>query len=298
MEELKKEPDNVTKVAKQIKDLAPLEVARDPRVEKQFIKNYEQIHGSTRGEMIYMAEKFHFGKIISDNPMLQKCSSLSLYGCIIDVGVQDLSLDPAKRMCYIVPMGGQAKLMISGVGELYLRQRAGQIKYADNPVVVYEGDIFKVGTTKDGAIEVDYQKIFPRKSEKIIASFIRITRSDGSIDFKVFSFEEIMDLKEFSPNKSSLAWGKGIRGMVEAKTIKHAFRNYPKAPLKVDSKFVIMETDVVEKDKEDIYGGEPVEEFVEHVDVTNEKTEPVTQVSQPAKPIEAKPIVKQEEELY
>jgi recombinational DNA repair protein RecT len=242
---------------KTIAQLKPSEIALDPRVEKQFVKNFNMVHGSSHGESIYAAEKFHFGKLVSESQQLQKCDALSLYGCFMDVAVQGLSFDPAKKLCYIVPMGNKATLMISGVGELYLRQRANQIKYADNPVVVYEGDSFKV-TAENGVMNVQYEKAIPRKSDTIIASFIRIVRADDSVDFKIFSMEEILDLKKFSKMPNSMAWTTGLRGMVETKTIKHAFRNYPKVPLKT-TRFTQLDTERIEKEEMDIYGAEITE---------------------------------------
>ena len=73
-------------------------------------------------------------------------------------------------------------LKISAYGEVYMRQRAGQIRYADNPVIVYEGDAFRP-IIKNGAKFVEYEGAFPRLSDKPVAAFIRIVRNDGSVDF-------------------------------------------------------------------------------------------------------------------
>jgi recombinational DNA repair protein RecT len=136
----------------------------------------------------------------------------------------------------------RASLMISGYGELHMRVRQGQIKYADNPVLVYEGDEFRYGS-KDGKPFLDHVAVIPRKSDNIIACYLRIERNDGSVDYKVLSMEEVLKLKAFSKQQTSLAWTSGLPGMIQAKTIKHAFRSYPKMRM---GEFSGLETQVVD----------------------------------------------------
>ncbi|MBK7883034.1 MAG: recombinase RecT [Chitinophagaceae bacterium] len=124
---------------------------------------------------------------------------------------------------------------MSGQGELLLRMQQGQIKYADNPVLVYEGDIFKTGT-RNGQLFVDHEATIPRKSDNIIACYLRITRNDDSADYKVLTMPEIEKLRKFSKDPNSKAWTDGLPGMVQAKTIKHAFKNYPKLRILEKSK--------------------------------------------------------------
>lgn len=83
---------------------------------------------------------------------------MSLYGCFLDIAVNGLTLDQTGHpLCYILSrncklgtkrtweryLRKRAYVSVTGYGELTMRMRAGQIKYADNPVVVYEGDHFK-----------------------------------------------------------------------------------------------------------------------------------------------------------
>jgi recombinational DNA repair protein RecT len=136
----------------------------------------------------------------------------------------------------------RASLMIDGRGELLIRVRQGQIKYADNPVLVYEGDEFMHGTTK-GSVFLEHKAVFPRKSDNIIACYLRIERPDGSVDYKVMGIDEVLKLKEFGKNGNSLAWTKGLPGMVQTKCIKHAFRSYPKVKL---GNFTKLQTESIE----------------------------------------------------
>lgn len=210
-----------------------------PEVAARFQELYTIMQGGKEehARAMYDAERFHFAKIIQDNPKLQGCTKLSLYGCFLDMAVNGLSFDPGRKLAYIVPFNtkvagtdqweSRASLMITGYGELHMRMRQGQIKYADNPVLVYDGDQFSFGT-KGGHVFLDHVATFPRKSDKIIACYIRLERADGSVDYKVLSVEEVEKIRKFSKDPNSKAWTDGFPGMIQSKTIKHAFRSYPK----------------------------------------------------------------------
>ncbi len=221
-------------------------------VSDRFKHLYQLVHGNVKeSAAFYEAEKYHFMKIVNEGKGLKECSKLSLYGCFLDVAVSGLSFDPNFKHLYIVPfntnIGTQtapkwekrASLQISGYGELVLRIKQGQIKYADNPVLVYEGDEFRYGS-RDGSGFVDHVANVPRKSSVIIAAYIKITRTDGTIDYKVLTQEDMNRFRAFSKDKESKAWTDGIGGMWLSKCIKHAFKNYPKVRT---GKFTKMETD-------------------------------------------------------
>lgn len=214
------------------------EIAVIPEVADRFKHLYSVMHRQN-GEIRYEAEKFHFMKALSDKTELQQCTKLSLYGCFLDAAVNGLSFDPGAGHLYVVSFSAnvgtrqdpkwekRASLMISGKGELLMRQKQGQIRYADNPVLVYEGDFFKYGTDRTGFF-IEHEAVVPRKSDTIIACYIRIERPDGSNDYKVMTNEDIQKLRAFSKDPNSLAWTKGLAGMIQAKVIKHAFRTYPR----------------------------------------------------------------------
>lgn len=228
-------------IVQKIEQTAPAQLANLPEVADRFKHIYTIMNGgdSDRALAKYEAEKFHFMKLIQDKPDLQACSKLSLYGCFLDMAVNGLSFDPSMKHAYVVSFSTnvgskqdpkwekRATLMISGYGELHMRVQQRQIKYADNPILVYEGDHFQHGT-KNGSVFLEHVATFPRKSDNIIACYLRIERNDGSADYKVLSIEEIQKLRKFSKDPNSKAWTDGLPGMIQAKTLKHAFRSYPK----------------------------------------------------------------------
>lgn len=231
-----------------------------PAVADRFKQIYSVMNGrdAAAAAVKYEAESFHFMKLIQDNKEIQNCTKLSLYGCFLDMAVNGLSFDPAMKHAYVVSFNTnvgtkenaqwekRAMLMISGYGELQIRTQQGQIKYADNPQLVYEGDKFSTGI-RNGIPFVEHEAVYPRQSDNIIACYIRLIRNDGSTDFNVMSIEEVMKLKAFSKQQNSLAWTSGLPGMVKAKTIKHAFRSYPKVKL---GQFTKLESQKVEEEEE------------------------------------------------
>lgn len=246
----------------ELNKLTPMEIVENSRVEQKFIQMYNSIHGTDKGVQMYHKEVFNFQKLLQENPALQECSQMSLYGCFLDMAVNGLSLDPTgKPHCYLVPRKSKtghkdkdgkdiyekrAAVSITGYGELVMRMRAGQVKYVDNPVVVYEGDTFSIGLDH-GVKRITYSAAIPRKSNRIIGAFIRIVRNDGSEDYQWLLEGDIDRLKGFSEKANSF-WdntkkqrvtgkanelyssnsGQIDSGFLENKMIKHAFDAYPK----------------------------------------------------------------------
>ena len=130
-----------------------------------------------------------------------------------------------------------AVITITGYGEVKMRKRAGQIAYIDNPTVVYDCDDIAVGE-ENGHKFVRYMKCMKRPAEaKVIACFLKITRPDKSFDYYVMDQEGMVRLRGYSERfsrKASELYGKSPdcgdidTGFLIAKTIKHAFKGYPK----------------------------------------------------------------------
>lgn len=233
--------------------LKPLELPENEKVQSKFITLYNCIHGTNQGELIYHKETFNFKRMVAENKALQECTPLSLYGVFLDVAVNGLSLETgSKPLAYVVPRNAnvgtkdnpryekRAYLVVSPYGELVMRMRAGQIEYADNPVIVYEGDTFQPYIDENGQKKIRYSAVIPRKSKTIIASFIRITRKDGSVDFEYLTKDDIDRLAGFSGKQNfgkvnalyTSNDGQIDVGFLAGKMIKHAFRTYPKVRTK------------------------------------------------------------------
>ena len=181
---------------------------------------------------------------------MQKGTHFSLFTAFIDLAICGLSLEQGTRaLCYLIGRNvnvgtkdrpvweGRVVLTISAYGELVLRARAGQIRHADNPVLVYSNDEFSF-SDKNGRKEVDYTCHLPHTGQNVVACYLRITRADGSIDYSVMTEEDWSRLKEYSANQDrknhnanalySANNGSIDTGFLMAKCIKHAFKTYPK----------------------------------------------------------------------
>lgn len=271
----------------ELNKLRPLDIVLDEKVRARFIQVYDTLWGEGSGLSAYEKESDYFNRILTDNEYLrEKATRFSIFTSFIDLAVCGLSLEPGSRaLCYLQGRNfcigtdqsgkkiyeGRMTLTISGYGELVLRARCGQIKYADNPVLVYAEDEFHF-TDRNGMKSVDYTCNLPHKSGHIVAAFLRITRTDGSVDYSVMYEEDWLRLKDFSAknnrkyDSSTKQWTEEANGLYSsganggidpgflgAKLIKHAFKSYPKVRIGKQTQF---ESQVEEPTapEEDFYG--------------------------------------------
>lgn len=282
--------------AKELQSMKATDVIRNERVKSQFIYVYNSIW-KEGGEEAYEREAIYFNQQLREKANLRECSGTSIFYAFIDLAVKGLTLATGSQaLCYLIPrsvkvgtnpQGGDVwekvcNLTISGYGELVLRKNAGQIRYADNPVIVYEGDSFQYGE-QNGQKVVNYMSAFPRKSNKIIACFLKITRADGSIDYSVMTESDWMRLKGYSDKQNSFfdrktnQWvtksnelydkdGQIDTGFLMAKCVKHAFKTYPKLNIGRGSS---LESEIIEQPQQEFnpYGIEeetPVRQEEQH----------------------------------
>lgn len=251
--------NNEISLAKELQTMKATDVIRNERVRNQFINVYNSIW-KEGGENVYEREAIYFNQQLRDKQALRECSGTSIFYAFIDLAVKGLTLSPGSQaLCYLIPRNVKigvdqsgkdvwekcCNLTISGYGELVLRKNAGQIRHADNPVIVYEGDKFEFGEV-NGRKVVNYMSALPRRSNKIIACFLKITRADGTIDYSVMTEPDWLRLKEYSDKqntyydsknhqwitRSNELYGKKDSqidtGFLMAKCVKHAFKTYPK----------------------------------------------------------------------
>lgn len=265
-------------LAKELKQTKAIDVIRNERVRTQFISVYNSIW-KEGGENVYEREAIYFNQQLRDKDELRACSGTSIFYAFIDLAVKGLTLAPgAQALCYLLTrshkVGVDAKgneiweklcnLTISGYGELALRAKVGQIRHADNPVIVYDGDSFEYGE-KNGQKVVNYMSAFPRKSDRIVACFIKITRADGTIDYSVMTETDWKRLQGYSEKQNSYkdrrtgetvvksnalynVNGQIDTGFLIAKCIKHAFKTYPKINI---GKGSVMESDILDNTQND-----------------------------------------------
>jgi recombinational DNA repair protein RecT len=254
-------------VSKHLESLKAIEIASDSRVSKKFVELYKTIHG-TNGEAIYQKERFNYEKMLQENSILQECTKLSLYGAFLDISVNGLSLDTTSRpLCYLMTRNFRVKgqngqdtwekrayIKVSPLGEILYRKRTGQIKNADNPQIVYEGDTIRVGLNPQGKhIVKEHERLIPRKpNARILGGYMRIERHDGTFECTWMDVSETERLREYSnknnrgtdtDDKSNKLYtsynGQIDPGFFEAKIVRHAFDSYPAVKM---GQFTVLES--------------------------------------------------------
>lgn len=284
---------NITLTVEAINRLKPIEVITNEAVKARFVQIYDTLWGAGTGEPAYERESFYFiNKLRDDEKLREKSTPFSVFTAFIDLAVCGLSLEPGTRaLCYLMGRNyclgecdgkkiyeGRLVLTISGYGEMVLRARAGQIRHADNPVLVYEEDEFSFGD-RAGQKVVEYMCHLPHKSGRIVAAFLRITRADGSTDYAVMLPEDWGRLEGYSgrnnrrwdnnahryvekPNELYTSNNGGIDpGFLCAKLIKHAFKTYPKVRIGRGTDLESQQDDTYEQQVDDFYGVEqPVQQ--------------------------------------
>ena len=253
---------NILLTVEEINQMNPLDIVLSDKVKQRFIQIYDTLWGEGTGEAAYERESIHFNRFLSDNKKVcDAVTRFSIFTAFIDLAVCGLSVEPGVRaLCYLqgrnTKIGKNEKgfdiyeprltLTISGYGELVLRARSGQIKYADNPVIVYEEDTFSFSDT-DGRKSVRDTCNLPHKSQKVLACVLRITRADDSSDSSIMFEEDWSRLSDYSAKQNRYfdrdhrQWvekgpnelyksneGSIDTGFLIAKCIKHAFKTYPK----------------------------------------------------------------------
>lgn len=272
---------NLQMTVEEINQLKPLEVVEHPVVRERFTQIYETLWGN--GEAAYQRESIYFNKALrdNDNGKLQKATPFSIFTAFIDLAVCGLSLEPgARALAYLmarnVNVGTKEHkawevrcvLTVSAYGELIMRTRAGQIRHADNPVLVYDNDEFSFKDV-DGRKSVSYTCNLPHIGHNITACYLRITRADNSIDYSVMFPEDWCRLAGYSQKQNrgvaNELYGIDQNGIVHidpgflmAKCIKHAFKSYPKVRIGRGTELQSQQVDEQPQlSDEDIYGVDP-----------------------------------------
>lgn len=232
-------------------------------VKPKFIQIYNQkydpscpadaISTGGKGAVFYEEQEALFNAEIQNGPyakMLAKAKAENMANAFLSIAINGLSLEKTfTTECYLecrsVNIGTREqpvyaslpKISITGYGEVKMRVRAGQIAGIENPVVVYDCDDLRVGE-KDGHKYVNYEKCFVKKPKaQIIACYVKILLNSGGFDYFVLDADGIKRLAGYSAkfnygNKPNSLYvsndGQIDTGFLIAKTIKHAFKGYPK----------------------------------------------------------------------
>jgi len=290
--------------------LSPLEVLNNEQVKERAVSLFKNLHQATEeeAENFFEREKYNFARAIQNDNNLTQCTGFSIYCCLLDIAVMSLSLENVSQpLLYVLwrnaKVGNEwekrAYIDVSPYGELALRMQKGQILYADDPVIVYQGDLFKPMVNEKGQKICLWESQVPRQSSVIVGVFIKLTRPDYSFDYAYMLKEDIDRLASYSEKKNkgrtnalyTSDGGQIDSGFLKAKMIKHAFRTFPKvqigkfgaaklqdveqaadfgldepipeemkaAPSQVSPSFQGEEIETTKSNSNDVFGGAPIE---------------------------------------
>lgn len=190
-------------------------------VKDRYVNNYNACHKEKIGELMYHRQVVHFKQAIANSDQLKKCDQFSLYACFATAAVNGYSLDPADDEVYLIPRGGKAYLQRQAGAHVKRLMRTGQIIYADQSKIVYQGDDFEV---MNGRVLKHVEKF---QSETMISGYIRFLVDDkGNDRFFIYRKSDWENWKKKSPLANGDNWsgnnGQPIPAFLRTKIVLHA----------------------------------------------------------------------------
>jgi phage RecT family recombinase len=142
-------------------------------------------------------------QIIQGNSALQKCDPKTIYDAVIYSARIGITLNPAMRLCFLVPRGGKACLDISYMGMSATLKTYGAIKHIDG-IVVYEDEAFDWSpATGELKHTIKFAKSeAEQKQRKLYAAYARAVLPDGLVVFEVIPAWELEKIKAVSASAS------------------------------------------------------------------------------------------------
>ena len=184
--------------------------------------------------------------VISENPLLQKCTNISLLKTLMDMAQLDLDPTPALGEAYIVPYKTEAKLIIGYRGLIALTRRSGEIKQIVARVV-REGDEFdySFGLNED----ITHRPKTSSKDAKITHVYAIATLQDGTKQFDVMDSDEIAKIRnssrsgfgEYSP------WTTFFDEMAKKTVVRRLFKMLPTSKVIQDAAAIDEQVDIIAK---------------------------------------------------
>jgi len=162
---------------------------------------------------------------IQQSPTIAKCSTSSLFTCIVRGSMMGIELNGSLGEGYIVPYGQEATLVIGYRGLINLARRSGFVTeiYAH---VVHENDDFEfeLGTDK----HIKHRPTFKDPGEKIGVYAVYKTK-DGVTDFEFMSAEEVEKVRSMSRSgsKPSSPWMQWTDEMWKKTAIRRLSKRMP-----------------------------------------------------------------------
>lgn len=216
----------------------PNQIADLELVRERYITNFNACHKDKVGDLMYHRNVVHFKQIIQGSQQLQKSDPFSLYAAFVTAAANGYSLDPNDNEVYVIARGGKACLDRQAGAHIRRLIRTGQIQFAEQAKLVYEGDVFQV---ENGRV-IRHMENF--QSDNIIAGYVRmVIDENGSDRYFIYRKSDFESWRKKSPNPRTIEkqgqgggtylseslWDNGVLGgtqpepnFLRTKIIKHA----------------------------------------------------------------------------
>ncbi len=232
-------PGNQAQVMHVIQSTPAAQIGDLDFVKKKYVTNYNACHKDQNGELMYHRNLVHFKQIMMSNENLKKVDPFSAYAVFVTAAVNGYSLDPGDNEVYIIPRDGKAYLDRQAGAYVKRLMRSGQIQYAEQAKLVYEGDDFIV---KDGRV-IDHIENF--KTDIIKVGYIKVIIDETGKDLHfIYRKSDWESWRSKSPNNKSVMkpgkygdylspslWDGGVVGgtqpdpnFLRTKIVKHAMK--------------------------------------------------------------------------
>ena len=183
-----------------------------------------------------MAERFAkmIYTTISQNPMLQQCSTPSLCKAASISASLDLDID-VRGLAYLIPYKNKGKLeaqfQIGYLGLIDLAYRSGKVK-AISAHCIYESEKDKVSIKRiDGQFTVKHPFSYTKPTGKVIAVYATAAVEGCDPQTVVLRFDEVEAYREKSKAPNSPAWKEFYPAMAKKTAIRQLAKFLPKSIL-------------------------------------------------------------------
>jgi phage RecT family recombinase len=183
-------------------------------------------------EQIFEREKLHAMAAVQKNDYLMTCAGndkMSLASSLLQVATLDITLNPAMRLCYLVPRDNRVILDLSYMGMVEIARRSGIKEIICQ--LVRSGDEFEFSAS-DNKLVHKYDPFLSKELRGQIIGGYCCAMIDGFRSITVMSFEEIEDIKKRNPavrKGAHTPWISDYEEMAKKTIIKKAFKLWPKS---------------------------------------------------------------------
>jgi phage RecT family recombinase len=165
-------------------------------------------------------------QLIQASTALQQCSHESLRNAVMRVAQIGITLNPALKLAYLIPRGGQCCLDLSFQGMTTILAELGIIHDA-SAYLVYPVEFFE-WIPSDMKLTHIASPFAVKRKEDILGGYVRVLFTSGIVKYEVMNVAEMNHIRDVYSKKNPV-WNTETEEMYKKTLIRRAFKNSPKA---------------------------------------------------------------------